>query len=136
MYASRFARYYPFEIQCIPDVKVGKACSEERQKILEGEKILDAVSNGDFLMLLDERGRQYTSREFAALIAAKANELPKSLIFCIGGPYGFSKAVYERASALMSLSKMTFPHELVRLFAVEQLYRAATILRGEPYHHD
>ena len=134
-YAARFSRYFPFETVCLPDVRNTKG-NEERQKILEGEKIIEAAGTANYLVLLDERGREYTSREFAAFLAAKANRLPGYLIFCIGGPYGFSKAVYDRADAMLSLSKMTFPHELVRLFAVEQLYRAATILRGEPYHHD
>lgn len=91
---------------------------------------------GDFLLLLDERGRQYGSREFSDFLARKAVELPRNLILAVGGPYGFSKEVYDRSDAMLSLSKMTFPHELVRLFLCEQIYRAGTIQRGEPYHHD
>ena len=90
----------------------------------------------DHVILLDERGREYTSREFSDFIVRKSVELPRSLVFVVGGPYGFSKEVYDRANGLISLSKMTFPHELVRLFFVEQLYRAGTIMKGEPYHHD
>lgn len=135
-YAKRISYYWPFAIVELPDVKMGKAADPRRQKELEGEKILSEISPGDFLMLLDERGKQYTSRKFAGLIAKKAVELPKNLILLVGGPYGFCEEVYQRADGMLSLSEMTFPHELVRLFIVEQLYRAGTIERGEPYHHD
>ncbi len=91
---------------------------------------------GDYLVLLDERGKEFTSREFAAFIDKKMVTVPKRLVFLVGGPYGFSKGVYNRADDKISLSKMTFSHEMVRLFFTEQLYRAMTILRGEPYHHD
>jgi 23S rRNA (pseudouridine1915-N3)-methyltransferase len=110
--------------------------TEDKQKELEGEKILASTERNDFVVLLDERGRELTSREFATFIDKKAVTLPRNLVFVIGGPYGFSKSVYDRADSKLSLSKMTFPHELVRLFFVEQLYRACTINRGEPYHHD
>jgi 23S rRNA (pseudouridine1915-N3)-methyltransferase len=110
--------------------------TEDKQKELEGERILAATERNDFVMLLDERGKELTSREFADFIAKKAVMLPRNLVFVIGGPYGFSPAVYERADSKLSLSKMTFPHELIRLFFVEQVYRACTINRGEPYHHD
>lgn len=136
MYASRVPHYWPFELVVLPDVKVPKAAGTDRQKELEGARFLSEIAPGDFVMLLDERGRLYTSREFSELITRKAVELPRALVFVVGGPYGFSRAVYDRADALISLSKMTFPHELVRLFFVEQLYRAGTISRGEPYHHD
>ncbi len=108
----------------------------EKQKDLEGKRIIAETSPGDFVMLLDERGKEFTSRQFSEFIVKKSIELPKSLIFVVGGPYGFSKEVYDRADSLISLSKMTYPHELVRLFFVEQLYRAGTISKGEPYHHD
>ncbi|MDE6310841.1 MAG: 23S rRNA (pseudouridine(1915)-N(3))-methyltransferase RlmH [Muribaculaceae bacterium] len=135
-YASRIPHYIPFAIECIPDVKTTRAMTPDAQKILEGEKILAQLQTGDFLMLLDERGREYTSREFSSFLEKKNIELPGRLVLAIGGPYGFSPDVYARSSAMLSLSKMTFPHELVRLFIVEQIYRAMTILRGEPYHHD
>lgn len=98
--------------------------------------VLSILQPGDFLVLLDERGNEYTSREFASFIAKKMLTVPKRLIFLVGGPYGFSKAVYSRADDKISLSRMTFSHEMVRLFFTEQIYRAMTILRGEPYHHD
>ncbi len=135
-YASRIPHYIPFALECIPDVKTTRAMTSESQKTLEGEKILAQLQSGDYLMLLDERGREYTSREFATFLEKKNIDLPGRLVLVIGGPYGFSQAVYARSDAMLSLSKMTFPHELVRLFIVEQLYRAMTILRGEPYHHD
>lgn len=136
LYAKRIPFYWPFSMVCLPDVKTPKAAGPARQKELEGERFLAEITPGDFVVLLDERGRQYTSRQFADFISRKAVELPRTLIFVVGGPYGFSKAVYDRADALISLSAMTFPHELVRLFFVEQIYRAGTITRGEPYHHD
>lgn len=135
-YARRIPHYWPFSIVELADVKMGKLVDPRKQKELEGEKILAETAPGDFLMLLDERGREYTSRELSALLERKAIELPKNLILAVGGPYGFSKAVYDRSDAMLSLSKMTFPHELARLFIVEQLYRAGTITKGEPYHHD
>jgi 23S rRNA (pseudouridine1915-N3)-methyltransferase len=135
-YAVRIPYYLPFELVVVPDIKTTKAMTEDKQKELEGEKILASTERNDFVVLLDERGRELTSREFATFIDKKAVTLPRNLVFVIGGPYGFSKAVYDRADSKLSLSKMTFPHELVRLFFVEQLYRACTINRGEPYHHD
>ena len=135
-YVQRIPHYWKFDLVVIPDVKTGKAADPRRQKDLEGEKILAEVAPGDFLLLLDEKGREYTSRELSEFIARKAIELPKNLVMVIGGPYGFCPSVYERSDGMLSLSKMTFPHELALLFTVEQLYRAATILRGEPYHHD
>lgn len=110
--------------------------TEQKQKEAEGALILSSVDSRDFVILLDERGKEFTSREFATYIDKKTLSLPGNLVFVIGGPYGFSKEVYERANDKVSLSKMTFSHEMVRLFFVEQLYRAMTILRGEPYHHD
>jgi 23S rRNA (pseudouridine1915-N3)-methyltransferase len=135
-YAARIPYYLPFELLVVPDIKTTKAMAEDKQKELEGEKILASTERNDFVVLLDERGRELTSREFATFIDKKAVTLPRNLVFVIGGPYGFSKSVYDRADSKLSLSKMTFPHELVRLFFVEQLYRACTINRGEPYHHD
>lgn len=136
-YAAKIRRYWPFEIIEIADVKMGKGVADpSRQKELEGERIEGMCGAGDFVVLFDERGAEFTSREFSEFIQKKAVELPRNLIFIIGGPYGFSKSVYNRADKLMSLSRMTFTHEMARLFATEQIYRAATISRGEPYHHD
>ena len=120
----------------IPDVKNTRGMTEDRQKEAEGAAMLSSLQPGDFLMLMDERGKEYTSRQFSKFISDKMVTLPGRLVLAIGGPYGFSQAVYARADALMSLSKMTFPHEMARLFTVEQIYRAMTILKGEPYHHD
>lgn len=135
-YVKRIGHYIPFSVTCLQDVKSTKALTEERQKELEGEMVLSILQPGDFLVLLDERGNEYTSREFASFIAKKMLTVPKRLIFLVGGPYGFSKAVYSRADDKISLSRMTFSHEMVRLFFTGQIYRAMTILRGEPYHHD
>ncbi len=135
-YVKRIGHYVPFSLTYIQDVKATKSLTEERQKELEGEMVLASLQPGDYLVLLDERGKEFTSREFAAFIDKKMVTLPKRLIFLVGGPYGFSKGMYGRADDKISLSKMTFSHEMVRLFFVEQLYRAMTILRGEPYHHD
>ncbi len=135
-YIKRIGRYMPMEFKVIPDIKASRSLSEAQQKEQEGRQMLAALMPGDVAILLDERGRQYTSREFAGLVDRYALQSVKRLVFIIGGPYGFSKEVYDRADSLLSLSKMTFSHEMVRLFFVEQIYRAMTILRGEPYHHD
>lgn len=135
-YIKRIGRYMPMEFKVIPDIKASRSLSEAQQKEQEGRQMLAALMPGDVAVLLDERGRQYTSREFAGLVDRYALQSVKRLVFIIGGPYGFSKEVYDRADSLLSLSKMTFSHEMVRLFFVEQIYRAMTILRGEPYHHD
>lgn len=135
-YSARIPHYWKFEAVNLPDVKTGKTADANRQKELEGAKILDETTPSDFVMLLDERGKELTSREFSEFLARKAVELPRNLVLVVGGPYGFSKAVYDRGDGMLSLSRMTFPHEMVRLFIVEQIYRAGTILRGEPYHHD
>lgn len=133
-YSRRIGRYMPFELRELPDVR--KKLSEALQKEEEGRTLLGNIQPGDCLVLLDERGREMTSREFSQMVMKKANVVAKNLVFAVGGPYGFSKTVYDRADHLLSLSKMTFPHEMVRLFFTEQLYRAMTIARGEPYHHD
>lgn len=135
-YAKRIPFYWPFEIVNLPDVKTGKGIDAQKQKELEGDRMLAEIGNGDFLLLLDERGRCYTSREFADYLNKKGIDGNRNLVMAVGGPYGFCKRVYDRADGMLSLSSMTFPHELVRLFLVEQIYRAGTILRGEPYHHD
>lgn len=135
-YASRVSRFHPFEIKVIPDIRNAGKLTAEKQKEAEGKLILEQLAPGDCLMLLDERGKQFTSREFSAFLQRKSLKLARNLVFVIGGPYGFSKEVYDRADGMISLSKMTFPHELIRIFFVEQIYRAMTIERNMPYHHD
>lgn len=135
-YLKRIKHYIPFEIRYIPDIRATKTLTFEKQKELEGELFMDLLQPGDFLVLLDERGKEYTSREYATYIDKKMSIVPKRMLFLIGGPYGFSEKVYARADDKISFSKMTFPHEMIRLFFVEQLYRAMSILKGEPYHHD
>ena len=134
-YEKRLTFYVNFELQTIPDVKNNKALSEEQQKIKEGEFILKSINNSHILILLDERGKEYSSVAFSEFLQKKMNSGIKQLVFVIGGPYGFSDEVYLRANGKISLSKLTFSHQMVRLFFVEQLYRAFTILKNEPYHH-
>ncbi len=135
-YTKRLSHYIPFELKILPDVKTTKALTSDKQKEMEGEMFMSAIQQGDWVTLLDERGKEFTSRDFASYIDKKMITIPKNLIFIIGGPYGFSKAMYDRANEKLSLSKMTFSHEMIRLFFVEQIYRVMTILKGEPYHHD
>ena len=135
-YTERLKRYIPFEVSVIRDVKKDKNRSEAQQKELEGLSIIKSLQAGDYCVLLDERGKAYTSKQFALFLDAKIQLSPKRLVFVIGGAYGFSDAVLARSSELLSLSRMTFSHQMVRPIFVEQLYRAMTILRGEPYHHD
>lgn len=134
-YEKRLSYYINFDLQLLPDIKNSKSLSEEQQKIKEGELILSYVEPSHHLILLDERGKEYTSIAFADELQKKMNNGIKQLTFVIGGPYGFSQAVYQRANSKLSLSKLTFSHQMIRLFFVEQLYRAFTILRNEPYHH-
>nr|WP_315126839.1 23S rRNA (pseudouridine(1915)-N(3))-methyltransferase RlmH [uncultured Capnocytophaga sp.] len=134
-YEKRLSYYINFELQLLPDVKNSKSLSEEQQKVKEGELILSNVENSHTLILLDERGKEFTSIGFADELQKKMNTGIKQLTFVIGGPYGFSQAMYERANSKLSLSKLTFSHQMIRLFFLEQLYRAFTILRNEPYHH-
>lgn len=134
-YEKRLSYYINFELQLLPDIKNSKSLSEEQQKIKEGELILSYVEPSHHLILLDERGKEYTSIAFADELQKKMNTGIKQLTFVIGGPYGFSQAVYQRSNSKLSLSKLTFSHQMIRLFFVEQLYRAFTILRNEPYHH-
>ena len=133
-YTRRLKHYIPYSIKAIPDIKNAAKMDNAKQKEAEGQKILESISTGDYVILLDERGRQYTSMEFASFIEKQMTAGRRKVIFVVGGPYGFSQAVYDRADSLLSLSKMTFNHEMVRLFFTEQIYRAMTILRGEPYH--
>ena len=135
-FVKRVNRYVSMEIVIIPDLKSSKALSPENQKQKEGQAILAALQPGDHVTLLDERGKEFSSREFSVLLERRMVLGSKRLIFVIGGPYGFSSDVYSRADDKLSLSKMTFTHEMVRFFFAEQLYRAMTIMRGEPYHHD
>jgi 23S rRNA (pseudouridine1915-N3)-methyltransferase len=134
-YAGRLTHYIRFELEVIPDLKNTKSLSELIQKEKEGDLILKKIQSSDELILLDERGKSFGSMEFSELVQKKMNSGLKQLVFVIGGPYGFSEAVYQRANAKISISKMTFSHQMIRPFFIEQLYRAFTILRNEPYHH-
>ncbi|WP_339654436.1 23S rRNA (pseudouridine(1915)-N(3))-methyltransferase RlmH [uncultured Salegentibacter sp.] len=135
VYKKRLQFYNKFEIEIIPDLKKTKNLDENQQKEKEGELILAKVQNSDFLVLLDENGKEFSSEKFSVYIQKRLNSGLKQLIFVIGGPYGFSEAVYQRANSKVALSQMTFSHQMVRLFFTEQLYRAFTILKNEPYHH-
>ena len=135
-YADRLTHYIPFAIEEIPDLKNVKNLSEEQQKEREADMLFDRMQPGDVLVLLDEKGKEFTSREFSQYLEQKMQTVSKRLVLLIGGPYGFSPRVYEAAQGKISLSKMTFSHQMVRLFLIEQIYRACTIMRGEPYHHD
>ena len=134
-YENRLKHYVKFELDIIPDLKNAKNLSEIQQKEKEGELILKKLNATDVLILLDENGKQFGSVEFSGYLQKKMNSGIKQLVLVIGGPYGFSDAIYTKAQAKISLSKMTFSHQMVRLFIVEQLYRAFTILKNEPYHH-
>lgn len=134
-YTKRLGFYVKFKLEIIPDLKKVKNLSESQQKEKEGELILKQLSKSDTLILLDENGKQFTSVDFSSYLQKHMNSGIKNLILVIGGPYGFSEAIYKRAQGKISLSKMTFSHQMVRLFIIEQLYRGFTILRNEPYHH-
>ena len=134
-YENRLKHYIKFEIEINPDIKNAKNLSETQQKEKEGELILKKIQPTSILVLLDENGKQFSSIDFATYLQKKMNSGIKQLVFVIGGPYGFSEAVYKKAQAKISLSKMTFSHQMVRLFIVEQIYRGFTILKNEPYHH-
>lgn len=136
LYGSRIKKYAAFEIITIPELKNTKNMPVAAQKIKEGRKILEATGKDDYLVLLDERGREMRTTEFSEWMRKRSLESNKRLVFIIGGPWGFSEEVLERADFRLSLSKMTFPHQLVRLLFAEQLYRAFTIIKGEPYHHE
>lgn len=136
VYASRLKHYIPFEILEIPELKNVSALSKEQIKVREGELILKNLKPSDDVMLLDEHGREYRSIEFAKVLEDKISRGGKDIVFVIGGAYGFSEAVYQRADGKLSLSKMTYSHQLVRTIFAEQLYRAFTIMKGEPYHHE
>ena len=135
-YLQRTKRYLSFDMEVIPELKNTKSMTEEVQKEKEGELILKALQPGDVVVLLDEGGKEMRSIEFADYMKRKMNTVNKRLVFVIGGPYGFSSKVYAAAQEKISLSRMTFSHQMVRLIFVEQLYRAMTILHGSPYHHE
>jgi 23S rRNA (pseudouridine1915-N3)-methyltransferase len=134
-YLGRLKHYIGFNMIVIPEIKNTKNLSEAQQKSKEAELILKQVSNPDMVILLDEKGKKYTSVQFASYLNKQMIGSVQHMIFVIGGPYGFDESVYKRADGSMSLSDMTFSHQMVRLFFVEQLYRAFSILKGEPYHH-
>jgi len=134
-YTERINHYMPFEIKVIPELKNTKSLTENQQKEREGELVLKMLQPSDTVVLLDEHGTDFRSIEFAAWIQNKQNSV-RRLVFIIGGPYGFSPEIYHRADEKVTLSKMTFSHQMVRLIFTEQLYRACTIIKGEPYHHE
>lgn len=134
-YKKRLGFYIKFSLEIIPDIKNSKNLSETQQKQKEGELILSKITSIDVLILLDENGKQLNSIEFSQYLQKHMNSGIKQLVFVIGGPYGFSEEVYKKANGKISLSKMTFSHQMIRLFFIEQLYRGFTILRNEPYHH-
>jgi len=134
-YLSRLKHYIKFEIIEIPELKNTKALSQEQQKAKEAELIFKNTTTTDHLILLDERGSELNSVQFSAMLNKKMIASIQNLVFIIGGPYGFDDSIYKRANEKLSLSRMTFSHQMVRLFFVEQVYRAFTILKGEPYHH-
>lgn len=136
IYISRLKHYIPFSVVEIPELKNVSSLTKDQIKTREGELILKNVRPADDLILMDERGKQYTSVELAKVIQDKISYAGKDMVFVIGGAYGFSEAVYQRADSRISLSKMTFSHQMVRAIFVEQIYRAFTIMRGEPYHHE
>ncbi|WP_372769896.1 23S rRNA (pseudouridine(1915)-N(3))-methyltransferase RlmH [Lutibacter sp.] len=136
VYQNRLKHYINFDIELIPDIKNVKNLTEPQQKEKEGELILKKLSATDILILLDEKGTSFSSVTFSEYLQKKMNSGVKQLVLVIGGPYGFSEAVYKKAQGKISLSKMTFSHQMIRLFVVEQLYRAYTILKNEPYHHE
>jgi 23S rRNA (pseudouridine1915-N3)-methyltransferase len=136
LYEKRLRNYVPFQFTVFPDIKNAKNMPSELLKSKEGELILNKLNSDDFLMLLDERGKQYSSVEFSTWIEQKLGSSHKRVVFLVGGAFGFSPDVYARANAQCSLSRMTFSHQMIRLFFIEQVYRAMTILKGEPYHNE
>ncbi|QZE13393.1 23S rRNA (pseudouridine(1915)-N(3))-methyltransferase RlmH [Halosquirtibacter laminarini] len=135
IFEKRLGHYIPYEMKIIPDIKNTKNLSENQQKEKEGEMILQQVQNSDVMILMDERGQMFDSVDFSKYLEKKMVMGTRNLIFVIGGPYGFAQKIYDRSNGKISLSKMTFSHQMVRLIFVEQLYRAMTILKNEPYHH-
>jgi 23S rRNA (pseudouridine1915-N3)-methyltransferase len=135
-FQKRLKFYINFKMIVIPDIKNSKNLSKEQQKAKESEQILKHINSGDHVILLDERGKEYRSVEFADFLSKKMVSSTQHLVFIIGGPYGFDANIEDRSDAKLSLSKMTFSHQMIRLFFSEQLYRAFSILKGEPYHHE
>ncbi len=135
-YIKRLSFYIPFETRVIPDLKNRNALSVDLQKEKEGQLIMNQVQTGDYLILLDERGTEFTSVEFSKWIEKRMIAGIRQIVFIIGGPYGFSKLIYQRSDFKISLSQLTFSHQMVRLIFVEQVYRAMTIIKNEPYHHE
>ena len=136
IYVSRLSHYIPFSITEIPELKKVAALTKEQIKNKEGELILKNIRPADDVILLDERGKEFSSMEFAKILQDKISYVSKDIVFVIGGAYGFSEDVYRRADSKISLSRMTFSHQMVRAIFTEQLYRAFTIMKGEPYHHE
>ena len=136
MYSKRINHYAKFSITYLPDLRNTKNLSEQQQKVAEGEMLLKDITSGDYVVLLDEAGEEMRSVAFAQWLQKRMNSGARRFVLMIGGPYGFSEAVYARANAKLSLSKMTFSHQIVRAIFTEQLYRAFTIIKGEPYHHE
>lgn len=135
-YIKKINYYFSFEQVVLPYLKSSKSLSQDEQKKLEGEQILKKISANDYIVLLDEKGKQFSSIEFSSFVQQQVNVSCKNIVFIIGGAYGFSREVYQRKNQTISLSKMTFPHIMARLIFAEQLYRACTILNNEPYHHE
>ena len=135
-YQNRLKYYITFDMEVIPELKNAKNLSFEQQKEKEADLIIKSLQPGDHVVLLDEKGREFTSMQFSSYIEKKMHTVNKRLVFIVGGPYGFSQRIYSLANEKMSLSKMTFSHQMVRLFFVEQIYRAFTIMKNEPYHHE
>lgn len=136
LYQNRLKHYISFEIEIIPDIKNAKNLSQSQLKEKEAQLILSKIQSGDVVVLLDEKGKQFTSVEFSTYLQKKMNAATKQLVFVIGGAFGFSDEIYTVATEKISLSKMTFSHQMIRLFITEQLYRSFTILKNEPYHHE
>lgn len=136
IYVSRLKHYIPFSVVEIPELKNVSSLTKEQIKVREGELILKNIRPADDVILLDERGKEFSSVEFAKVIQDKITYAGKDIVYVIGGAYGFSDAVYQRANSRISLSRMTFSHQMVRAIFIEQVYRAFTIMKGEPYHHE
>ena len=135
-YIKKINFYIPFEIKIVQDLKKRIKVSKKEQKTLEAESILKNIQSSDFVVLLDEKGKEYRSKDFAQFIENKMIRVTKQLVFVIGGPYGFSEEIKKIADEMLSLSKMTFTHQMIRLLFTEQVYRAMTILNNDPYHHE
>jgi 23S rRNA (pseudouridine1915-N3)-methyltransferase len=136
LYTNRIKHFISIDLIVLKEVKKGKSISENELKKAEGAQILQKLSSDDYVILLDEKGKEASSKEFARNLQNKMNSAYKNVVFIVGGPYGFSEEVYKRSNELMSLSKMTFSHQIVRVLFLEQLYRALTIIKGTPYHHE